>query len=171
MALIRRRRSFQFFYFLLFKDSREEAKEYDENAIRVYKLKGVPEDGIDILLEEIKEKSSVEILEGEQVSETRPGSEKSNGDGNDGSEEKDNPKEDQTTKDIHEDKNDVGDEKKVLDGHIPIKLSKLINQFFQADDSNSMTATVVRKRKRGQGLLVSSTYKTFSLNKKRSRII
>ena len=71
MALIRRRRSFQFFYFLLFKDSREEAKEYDENAIGVYKLKGVPEDGIDIPVEEIKEKSSVEILEGEQVSEAK----------------------------------------------------------------------------------------------------
>ena len=103
--------------------------------------------------------------------EARPRLEKSNAEGNDGSEENDNPKEDQTTKDIHEDKNDVGDEKKVLDAHIPIKLSKLINQFFQADDSNSMTATVVRKRKRGQGLLVSSTYKTFSLNKKRSRIL
>ena len=34
-----------------------------------------------------------------------------------------------------------------------------------------MTATVVGKRKRGHGLLVSSTYKTFSLNKKRSRIL
>ena len=107
----------------------------------------MPEDGIDILLEEIKEKSSVEILEGEQVSETRPGSDESNGDGNDGSEEKDNPKEDQTTKDIHKDKNDVGDEKKVLVGHIPIELSKLINQFRQADDSNLMTATVAGKRK------------------------
>ena len=74
----------------------------------------MPEDGIDIPVEEINEKSSVEILEGEQVSEARPGSEKSNGEWNDGSEEKDNPIEDQTSKDIHEDKNDVGDEKEVF---------------------------------------------------------
>ena len=53
------------FYFLLFKDSKEEAKDYDEYAIGVYKLKGVPEDGIDIPVEEIKETSSVEILGGE----------------------------------------------------------------------------------------------------------
>ena len=49
-----------------------------------------------------------------------------------------NPNEDPTTKDIHEDKNDVGDEKEVLVGHISIELSKLINQFLQADDSNSI---------------------------------
>ena len=44
--------------------------------------------------------------------EARPRLEKSNAEGNDGSEENDNPKEDQTTKDIHKDKNDVGDVKK-----------------------------------------------------------
>ena len=82
-----------------------------------------------------------------------------------------NPNEDPTTKDIHEDKNDVGDEKEVLVGHIPIELSKLINQFLQADDSNSMTATVAGKRKREQGLVVPSTFKCFSLNKKLSKIL
>ena len=46
-----------------------------------------------------------------------------------------------------------------------IELSKLINQFLQADDSNSMTATVAGKRKREQGLVVPSTFKCFSLNK------
>ena len=65
----------------------------------------------------------------------------------------------------------MGDEKEVLNGHIPIELSTLINQFLQADDSNSMTATIVGKRKRGQGLLVPSTYKSSSLNKKRSKIL
>ena len=70
-----------------------------------------------------------------------------------------NPNEDPTTKDIHEDKNDVGDEKEVLVGHIPIELSK---RFLQADDSNSMTATVAGKRKREQqGLVVQSTFKCF----------
>ena len=68
-----------------------------------------------------------------------------------------NPNEDPTTKDIHEDKNDVGDEKEVLDGHIPIEVSK---RFLQVDDSNSMTATVAGKSKREQqGLVVQSTFK------------
>ena len=103
--------------------------------------------------------------------EARPRLEKSNAEGNDGSEENDNPKEDQTTKDIHEDKNNVGDEKEVLVGHIPIELSKLINQFLKADDSNSMTATVAGKRKPDQGLVVPSIFKYFSLNKKYSEIL
>ena len=102
----------------------------------------MPEDGIDILVEEIKEKSSVKILEGEQLSETRPGSEKSNGDGNDGSEEKDNPKEDQTTKDIHEDKNVVGDEKEEsfrwthADQNMKTYQSIFSSRPFKFNDSN-----------------------------------
>ena len=55
----------------------------------------------------------------------------------------------------------MGDEKEVLVGHIPIELSKLINQFLSANDSNSMTATVAGNRKREQELVVPSTFKWF----------
>ena len=67
--------------------------------------------------------------------------------------------------------NDGSEEKEVLVGHIPIELSKLINHFLQADDLNSMTATVAGKRKREQGLVVPSTFKCFSLNKKLSKVL
>ena len=63
------------------------------------------------------------------------------------------------------------DKKDLLVGHIPIELSKLLNQYLQADNSNIMIATVSGKRKRELGLVVPAKFKCITSNKKLAKIL
>ena len=52
-----------------------------------------------------------------------------------------------------------------LVGHLPIEISKLAKQFFNADKDNLLIATVVGKRKREVGLVIPSKYTAMTTKK------
>ena len=61
------------------------------------------------------------------------------------------------------DKNAIGvyrtpseSERKMLVGHVPIELSRLLNNFLKANESNKLAAKVSGKRKRKVALVCSS---------------
>ena len=45
-----------------------------------------------------------------------------------------------------------------LVGHVPIEISKLTNQFLEANNNNGLKATVTGKNKRELGLIVPAKY-------------
>ena len=49
-------------------------------------------------------------------------------------------------------------EKETLVGHVPIELSSLITYFLKAERTNQLSATVIGKRKREEGLVVPAKY-------------
>ena len=63
------------------------------------------------------------------------------------------------------------EEEDLLVGHIPIKLSKLMNQYLGADSSNRLVATISGKRKRELCLVVPAKFKCISMKKKVAQIL
>ena len=66
------------------------------------------------------------------------------------------------------DKHSVGVFKKdgTLVGHIPIKLSGLIDYFMESKEENFVSALVVGPRKREVGLVVPATFSAFTKDKR-----
>ena len=56
------------------------------------------------------------------------------------------------------------EESEQLIGHIPIKISQLMNYFLEAATTNTMTAVVTGKRKREIGLVVPAKYVAYKEN-------
>ena len=63
------------------------------------------------------------------------------------------------------------EESEQLIGHIPIKISQLINYFLEAATTNTMTAVVTGKRKRDTGLVVPAKYVAYTENQKHAQIL
>jgi len=54
------------------------------------------------------------------------------------------------------------DEKKQLVGHVPMKLSKLLDYFLMASNESKLIVTASGKRKREVYLIVPGTYQTMT---------
>ena len=62
------------------------------------------------------------------------------------------------------------DEKKQLVGHVPMKLSKLLDYFLMVSNENKLTVTVSGKRKREVGLTVPGTYQAMTNDFRQAKI-
>ena len=63
------------------------------------------------------------------------------------------------------------EESEQLIGHIPIEISQLINYFFEAATTNTITAEVTGKRKREIRLVVPAKYVAYTENQKHAQIL
>ena len=57
---------------------------------------------------------------------------------------------------------DVANQKKILVGHVPIELSRLMKNFLEANTENKLVAQVTGKRKREIGLVVPAKFSAFT---------
>ena len=53
-------------------------------------------------------------------------------------------------------------QKKILVGHVPIELSRLMKNFLEANTENKLVAQVTGKRKREIGLVVPAKFSAFT---------
>ena len=57
---------------------------------------------------------------------------------------------------------DVANQKKILVGHVPIELSRLMKNFLKANTENKLVAQITGKRKREIGLVVPAKFLAFT---------
>ena len=180
-------------------DEREEAKEYDQNAIGVYKLKpqvtvkGEDESDKKPTEENKKtesESSTTPAVENEksEPSETNKTNKVTKAKGRKSTKGSKAAKETEAVKEtevaiepvskevnrevVEIDSDDLGEkDDEFLVGHLPMELSKLTKQFLKSDKNNTMIAKVTGKRKRELGLVVPAKFLCCSTNSKIANIL
>ena len=66
---------------------------------------------------------------------------------------------------------DVANQKKILVGHVPIELSRLMKNFLEANTENKLVAQVTGKRKREIGLVVPAKFSAFTTDLRLAKIL
>ena len=66
---------------------------------------------------------------------------------------------------------DVANQKKILVGHVPIELSRLMKNFLEANTKNKLVAQVTGKRKREIGLVVPAKFSAFTTDLRLAKIL
>ena len=66
---------------------------------------------------------------------------------------------------------DVANQKKILVGHVPIELWRLMRNFLEANTENKLVAQVTGKRKREIGLVVPPKFSVFTTDLHLAKIL
>ena len=66
---------------------------------------------------------------------------------------------------------DGANQKKILVGHVQVELSRLMKNFLKTNTENKLVAQVIRKRKKGIGLVVSAKFSAFTTDLRLAKIL
>ena len=66
---------------------------------------------------------------------------------------------------------DVANQKKILVGHVPIELSRVIKNFLEANTENKLVPQVTEKRKREIGAVVPAKFSVFTTDLRLAKIL